>query len=331
MSSFIMSSSINRRHVLSLALLSLGVPSGPALAQDAWPSKPIRIVLPFSAGGPADVVSRLVAQGLGKQLNQSVIIDNKAGAGGIIGSDTVAKSAPDGYTLLIAGNGLVANALLRSKMPYAETDLVPVVGTHTTPSIIVTFATSGVTSLKELQAYGKRKGGLNFGTAGVGSTGHFVAEMVRAELDVPVTVVHYKSGSETVNAMIGGQIDLASEAPVGVKPYITGGKLSALGATGDKRSPQLPDVPTTTEQGFAGIRIQHWGGLFAPRGTPPAILDRIAKALQTSLQSDPEMRAKFEATGNEPAAGTRTEFEKVMQAEKVRLGKIVADSRMTLD
>lgn len=326
-----MSHFIARRQLLAIAGLALGSAGLPALAQDGWPNKPIRIVLPFSAGGPADLVSRLVAQALSKQFNQSVVVDNKPGAGGIIGSDAVAKSPADGYTLLVAGNGLIANALLRSKMPHAESDLVPVVGTHTAPSVIVTSPTNGVTNLKELQAYAKRKGSLNFGTAGVGSTGHFVAEMVRAELGVPITVVHYKSGSETVNAMMGGQIDLASEAPVGVKAYITSGKVRALGATGDKRSPHVPEVPTTAEQGYPNIRIQHWGGLFAPKGTPAAIMDRVARALQSSLQSDAEVRAKFEATGNEPAAGTRAEFERTIQLEKVRIGKIVADSKMTLD
>jgi tripartite-type tricarboxylate transporter receptor subunit TctC len=323
--------SITRRHILSLTLFTLAVAGTPAMAQDAWPTRPIRLVLPFSAGGPADTVSRLIAQALNKQLGQVVIVDNKPGAGGIIGSDAVAKSAPDGYTLLIAGNGAIANPLLRTKMPYADADLVPVVTTHTSPSVMVTSVSSGFSNLKELQAYGKRKGGLMFGTAGAGSTGHFIGEMVRSVLGVPVTLVHYKSGSETVNALIGGQIDLASEAPAGVRAYISGGKLRALGVTGDKRTPLLADVPTTAEQGFSGIRIQHWGGIYAPKGTPPAILDRIAKALATAAQSDPDMRARYEATGNELLVGTRTDFEQFAQAEKKRLGKIVVDSKMSLD
>ena len=137
----------------------------------------------------------------------------------------------------MAGNGAIANALLRKRMPYADEDLVPVVGTHTSPSVIVVSATSAVTSVGQLRAHAKRDGSLNFGTAGVGSTGHFVAEMVQAALGIPVTVVHYKSGSETINALMGGQIDVAPEAPVGVKGYATGGRLRALAVTGVKRSP----------------------------------------------------------------------------------------------
>lgn len=322
---------LTRRNLLSLSLVAMATASAPTLAQDAWPSKPIRLVLPFSAGGPADIVTRLIAQALNKQLGQPIIVDNKPGAGGLIGSDVVAKSPPDGYTLLIAGNGAIANSLLRSKMPYADGDLVPVVTTHTAPSVMVTSVASGFSNLKELQAYAKRKGSLNFGTAGAGSTGHFVAEMVRSELRVPVTVVHYKSGSETVNAIMGGQIDLASEAPVGVRAYVTGGKLRALAVTGDKRAALMPDVPTTVEQGFAGISIQHWGGIYAPRGTPPAILDRVVKALQTAAQTDPELRAKFEATGNELLIGTRQEFDQFTVSEKKRLGKLMAVSKMTID
>ena len=303
----------------------------PALAQGTWPDKPIRLVLPFSAGGPGDITARLIAQGLGKQLNQSVIVDNKPGAGGIIGSDFVAKSAPDGYTLLIAGNGAVANALLRTKMPYADSDLVPVVEGNTAPSVMVASASAGFRDLKELQAYGKRKGVITFGTAGAGSTGHFVGEMVGAALGVPVTIVHYKSGSETVNAIVGGQIDMASEAPVGVMGYVKGGKLWAVAVTDDKRTAVLADVPTTTEQGFPAIQMQHWGGLFAPRGTPPAVLDRIAAALDTAFKTDGAMRAQFEANGSRVGGGTRAEFAQVIAREKQRLGKIVSDARMSLD
>ncbi|MGJ7505853.1 Bug family tripartite tricarboxylate transporter substrate binding protein [Variovorax sp. GT1P44] len=327
-------STLHRRTLLLAGWAGLAViaaASAPAYAQGTWPDKPIRLVLPFSAGGPGDITARLIAQGLGKQLNQTVIVDNKPGAGGLIGSDFVAKSAPDGYTILIAGNGAVANALLRTKMPYADSDLVPVVEGNTAPSVMVASATASFRDLKELQAYGKRKGGLTFGTAGAGSTGHFVGEMVGAALGVPVTIVHYKSGSETVNAIVGGQIDLASEAPIGVTGYVKGGKLRAVAVTDDKRTAALPDVPTTTEQGFPTIQMQHWGGLFAPKGTPPVVLDRIAAALDTAFKTDAAMRAQFEANGSQVGGGTRADFAQVIAREKQRLGKIVSDARMSLD
>lgn len=323
----------SRRRAFTLGLASLAAAATlPVRAQpDKWPDKPIRLVLPFSAGGPGDINVRAMALALGKALGQTVVVDNKPGAGGIIGSEFVARSAPDGYTLLSAGNGAIANVLLRQKMPYDETDLVPVAGSTTAPSVIVASAAAPIRGLKELQAYGKARGGINFGTAGAGSTGHFVAEMVDSALGVPVTLVHYKSGSQTVNALVGGEIDIASEAPVGVVGYVRGGKLRALALTANQRSGPLADVPTTTEQGFPTIQMQHWGGVYAPRGTPAAILDRIAAALQKAYRSDPELIAATERGGAQSMAGTRAEFEDFLRKEKLRLAKIVADSGMKLE
>lgn len=316
-----------------LALSFLCASTLPGFAQSGWPDKPIHLVLPFSAGGPGDITTRQIAQAVSLQLKQPVIVDNKPGAGGIIGSDFVAKSPADGYTLLIAGNGAIANALLRPKMPYAETDLVPVVGTNSTPSVIVINPSSSIKNLKDLHLYAKtHPGGITFGTAGAGSTGHFVAEMLKSALGVPVTVVHYKSGSESVAGIIGGQIDLASESPVAVQGYLRSGRLRGLAVANDKRLASLPDVATTAEQGFAAIIMQHWGGIFAPRGTPPAVLDRIAAAWNAGYQADPRLRAEFEANGSyQTGGGTRAEFEQFLRSEKPRLGKIVADSKMTLE
>ncbi len=314
---------------LLLCLLAAG--ALPARAQNAWPDKPIRLVLPFSAGGPGDIATRWIAQALGRQLGQSIIVDNKPGAGGIIGSDLVAKSVPDGYTLLIAGNGAIANALLRPKMPYAESDLVPVVATNAAASVLVASGTAAFKNLKALQAQGRAKGGLTFGTAGAGSTGHFVAEMTAAALGVPVTLVHYKSGSETVNAIVGGQIDLASEAPVAVLPYLKSGKLRALAVADDKRVSVLPEVPTTLEQGFPTVRMLHWGGIYAPKGTPAPVLDRVVQAMLTAFKTDAALRAQFEAVGSLEVTGTRAEFERFVREETSRLSRLVADSKMTLD
>ncbi len=320
---------INRR----MAIAFLSASAFPAFAQGTWPDKPIRLVLPFSAGGPGDISTRQFAQALSLQLRQSIIVDNKPGAGGIIGSDFVAKSPPDGYTLLIAGNGAVANALLRPKIPYAETDLVPVIATNSSPSVIVISATSPIKTLKDLQAYARtRPGGLTFGTAGAGSTGHFVAEMIKSALGVPVTVVHYKSGSETVTGIIGGTINLASESPVGVVGYLRSGKLRALALADDKRLASMPDLPTTAEQGFGAVRMQHWGGIYAPKGTPVAVLDRVAAAWNMAVGSDAALRAFLETNGSYvTGTGTRAEFEQFLRGEKQRLGKIVIDAKMTLD
>lgn len=323
---------MTRRHFLAAlaaatlnALLSL-----PAAAQAAWPEKDLKFVLPFAAGGSADLTARLYAAALGKQLNRNVIVENRPGAGGLIGSDLVAKSPADGYTLLIAGNGYVTLPLLRQKMPYAEGDLVPVSTMNTTPSVLMSNA-PGVKSLKDLQALGRAKGGLNFGTAGLGSTGHFVAEMLRDALGVNATIVHYKSGSEVVNALIGGQIDAAAEAAVAARTYVGSGKVAGLGVTSDTRSALLPEVPTTAEQGFGGIRMQHWGGLFAPRGTPPAVIDRLHAAMQAAMRDDATLRSQLASNGYEALLGSRADFERRLQDERQRLAKIVAESKMSLD
>ena len=281
--------------------------------------------------GPGDTNVRAMAQAQGKRLNQTIIVDNRPGAGGIIGSEYVAKSAPDGYTWLSAGNGAIANALLRPKMPYAETDLVPVVGTSTAPSVLVTNASVPAKNLKELQAWARTRGRLNFGTAGSGSTGHFVAEMVESALGVPVTLVHYKSGSQTVNAIVGGEVDLASEAPIGVAGFVQSGKLRALALAARERTGPMKQVPTTVEQGFPTILMQHWGGIFAPKGTPAAILDRIAEVTVRAYREDADLIAQTERGGAQPMLLARSEFEKFLVEERTRMAQIVTASHMTLE
>lgn len=321
---------LSRLAIAALATAVLWSGQAPAAAS-RWPEKPIRLVLPFSAGGPGDITTRLIAQALGKQLGQTVLVDNRPGAGGIIGAEYVAKSPPDGYTLLVAGNGAVANGLLRAKMPYAEGDLIPVVSTNTAPSVMVTGSLAPFKDLKSLQAYGKAKGGITFGTAGAGSTGHFVAEMIESALGVPVTLVHYKSGGESLNAVMGNQIDLASESPVGVTGFVRSGKLRPIAVTDGKRALALPEVPTSAEQGFSSIRMQHWGGIYAPKGTPAQIMDRVAQAVQIAMQSDSELRAQLERYGYRPEGGTRADFTRFIENERIRLEQIVRSSHMTLD
>lgn len=323
---------MQRRRFLSSAAITaiLGPLASSVHAQAPWPDKDLKFVLPFAAGGSADLTARLYAAALAKQLNRNVIVENRPGAGGLIGSDLVAKSPADGTTLLVAGNGYVTLPLLRQKMPYAEGDLVPVSTMNTTPSVLMSNA-PGVKSLKDLQALGRAKGGLNFGTAGLGSTGHFVAEMLRDALGVNATIVHYKSGSEVVNALIGGQIDAAAEAAVAARTYVASGKVAGLGVTADTRSALLPEVPTTVEQGFGSIRMQHWGGLFAPRGTPPAVIDRLHAALQAAMRDDATLRGQLASNGYEALLGSRADFERRLQDERQRLAKIVADSKMSLD
>jgi tripartite-type tricarboxylate transporter receptor subunit TctC len=312
------------------AMLLGGLIASASFAQDAWPSKPLRLVMPFSPGGPGDANARTFAEGLRKILGQAVIVDNKPGAGGIIGADFVAKSAPDGYTFLQAGNGAITASLLHGKMPYADADLVPVARTHTTPSVLVANASSGLKNLGDLQAYARRNKGINFADAGSGSTGHFVGYMTQDALGIDVTIVHYKGGSDSVQAVIGSHVDVASEAPLAVLSHIRAGRLVALAVASDRRLQVLPDVPTAAEQGFPAIQMQHWGGYFAPRGTATAILDKMNAAIDATATL-PEVRASAESTGYAYTSSTRADFENFIAAERQRLRKIVVKQKMTAD
>jgi tripartite-type tricarboxylate transporter receptor subunit TctC len=301
-----------------------------SFAQDAWPSKPVRLVMPFSPGGPGDVNARIFAEGLRKILGQVMIVDNRPGAGGIIGADFVAKSAPDGYTFLLAGNGAITASLLHRKMPYADSDLVPVARSETTPSILVANAKSGLKSLKDLQAHAHKNKGITFADAGSGSTGHFVANMTQVALGIDVTIVHYKGGSDSVNAVVASHVDVASEATLAVLSHIRSGRLVALAVASDRRSATLPEVPTTAEQGFPSIQMQHWGGSYAPKGTRTAILDKMNAAINATSKL-PEVRARFEAVSYESSPGTRADFESFIASERQRLQKIVVQQNMTAD
>jgi tripartite-type tricarboxylate transporter receptor subunit TctC len=314
------------RQFFALGLLAFAGAS--ATAQADWPTKPIRLIQPFSAGGPGDVTARMFSEDLSRDLKQTVITENKPGAGGVIGASYVARSAPDGYTFLLAGNGAITNFLLRKDMLYAESDLAPVALTHSAPSIMVVNPALGVRNLADLQAYAQKHGGITFADAGAGSTGHFVAEMVRMNLKIPVTPIHYKSGSESVMAVIGGQVTAASEAGIGVLPNIRAGKLVAITVSADKRLPLLPNVATSAEQGFPGIQMEHWTGYFAPRDTPAAILDRMNAALARAAQ-DPNLRKELESTGYRVLSGNRAQFQAFMNKEKKRLGDVVRETGMT--
>ena len=318
---------------LACATLSL-LASGPALllytgtAQaDTWPSRPLKFVVPFGPGGANDLVARALAEGVSRQLGQPVVVENRPGAGSVLGAEVVAKSAPDGYTFLTPAGGIITNALIKQHMPFKEDDLVPVAFAAVSPSVVVVPADSPYKTLKDFVAASKAGVGLNFSTAGTGSTPHFVAEMLKNEAGLKVQIVPYKSGSDGVVAVIGKQVDATSEASVVVLPQIKGGKLRALASTWDRRIAAMPDIPTAQEQGYKGVFIGHWTGVFAPRGTPDAILNT---AINAALRS-PELRARLIPQGIDPQGGTRAEFVKFLAAEKARLAPIVKAANMKED
>ena len=301
-----------------------------ARAADAWPGHVIKFVVPFTAGGANDLVARAAADAVSKRLGQPVVIENRPGAGGVVGADFVAKSKPDGYTFLVGAVGTVTNSLIRTKMPYAADDLVPVSLIAVSPSVIVASPSLPANNLKELIDYSKKQsGGVNFATAGSGSTPHFVEEMLK-EKGASLTPVPYKSGSESITAVMGGQVAATSEASVVVLPHIKAGKLKALGATWDKRMSAAPNIPTTAEQGMPEVRIGHWAGIFAPKGTDPAILKKLNAEMTAAMQTQ-ETRDRLLPNGIEPAGGSRESFVAFIKSERERLGRIAKNANMSAD
>jgi len=303
----------------------------PAAAQtQPWPTKPIRFVVPFSAGGANDLMARAAAEGASKVLGQPIVIENKPGAGAMLGTDVVAKSAPDGYTFLVSAAGVVSNSMIRKSVPYKDSDLVPVAMIGLAPSVIVAPADAPYKDLKEFVAASKKGQGLHFATAGTGSTPHFVEGLLEKDHGAKLDVVPYKSGSESITAVLGNQVDATSEASIVVLPYIRSGKLKALATTWTQRISAYPQLSTAMEQGFDDIRIAHWAGVHAPAGTPPAILDKMADAVDKAMK-DPATVKRLKEMGIEPVGGDRAAFVRFVDEERARLGAVVKATGMKED
>ncbi len=303
---------------------------GSAGARAEWPDHAIKWVVPFGPGGANDLIARAAADALSKRLGQPVVIDNRPGAGAIIGADVVAKSKPDGYTWLVGAAGVVTNSLLRADMPYADSDLVPVGMIAVAPSVIVVNPSVPANNLKEFVAWSKtQSGGINWSTAGGGSTPHFVAEMLR-EAGVNITIIPYKSGSEGMTAVLANNVHATSEASIVVLPQVKAGKLKAVATTYSKRISAYDTLPTAQEQGFPGVLIGHWAGLFAPKGTPPAIVDKMSKELEAAVRSA-DFRDKMVPSGIEPEPGTTANFVVFINAERERLRALAKKANMQAD
>ena len=321
-----------RRSLLAMATAVALVPAllASGVARADWPDRTIKWVVPFGPGGANDLIARAAAEAVSKHLGQPVIIENKPGAGAIIGADYVAKAKPDGYTWLIGAAGVVTNSMIRANMPYADSDLVPVGMIAVAPSVIAVHPSVPVSNLKELVAWSKTQaGGVNWATAGGGSTPHFVAEMLR-EAGVNIVIIPYKSGSEGVTAVISNNVPATSEASIIVLPQVKGGKLKAIATTYGKRITAYNTLPTATEQGFPGIQIGHWAGLFAPKDTPPAIIERMSKELEAAVKSS-DFRDRMVPSGIEPEPGTTANFIAFITAERERLGKLAKKANMQAD
>ena len=309
--------------ILTAALLGL-VPLA-AVAQ-AWPSKPVKIVVPFAAGGATDVVARLLAQKLGEAWGQTVVVENRAGAGGNIGADAVAKSPGDGYTLLMTSGSIVtANPHMYKVMPFdAARDLVAITNVASGPQVIAVATGVPAKDLGELIALAKAKPkSVNFGSAGIGTQTHLAAENFAHTAGVDLTHVPYKGESAAITDLIGGQIQLVTPNLGAAIGFIQQGKIRALAVTSRERSPQLPDVPSASEV-LPGFENAGWFGLMAPAGTPRDVIDRIHRDSAKILLSD-EFRAKLGQQGMVPVANSPADFAAAIRDESARWARVIRE------
>lgn len=320
----------------SLALISLAA-AGSAWAQNpvaGWPSKPIRFVVPYPPGGPTDLMARLLQPELQSRLGQAVVVDNKGGAGGNLGSAEVARQAPaDGHTLLLAASGPMAvNGSLFKSMPFnALTDLAPVIQISAFPLVLEVHPGTGITSLKAFIAAAKAKpGSLSFASAGNGTPQHLAGEIFGKSAGVKLVHVPYRGAGPALVDLVGGQVPVMFDILGSSLQHIQAGKLTPLAVTSAKRSPQLPNVPTMAEAGLPSFEVTGWHGIAVRAGTPEPIVAKLNSTLN-AIFKDPAFRQKWEALGTPVVAGSAEAFGQLIRTETVRLGRVVRESGATAD
>jgi tripartite-type tricarboxylate transporter receptor subunit TctC len=303
-----------------------------ALGADAYPSRPIRIVVPYPAGGPIDITVRVIGPRLSESLRQPVVIDNRGGAGGTIGADLVAKSAPDGYTLLGCSTGNTINASLVPGLPYDFVrDFAPVTMVVIITSILVVNPAVPARSVQELIALAKAKPGqLSYASTGNGTPTHLAAELFKTMAGVNLLHVPYKGAAPAVVDLLGGQVQLSFISAPGVMPHVKSGRLRALAVTNAKRSQLLPDLPTIAEAGLPGYESEGWHGLCAPARTPPAIVDTLYRETAAALRI-PEVASLLASGGAEPAGMPPAPFAALIRNEVSKWAKVVKATGMKID
>src|SRR5438270_2629982 len=298
----------SRRVALALALTA-AFSAGAARADD-YPSRPIRLIVPYSAGGSADSVARIIAKRVGDSVGQTIVVENRGGAGAIIGTDLVSKSDPDGYTLLLGQSGPISiNPGVYKKLPYDPLkDFAPVTMTTSYPYIMVVNAKLGVKTLQEFVALAKAKPGeLNYGTAGVGASNHLLTELFDGKAGIKMTHIPYRGTSLAVTDLIGGQVQVVFADPVSALAQVNAGTLLALAVTSKDRSPVAPDVPTLSESGYPGFDAVGWHGILAPAKTPPAIIKKLNEEFVKALR-DPETKALLEKQAMQAVGSSPEDF-----------------------
>jgi tripartite-type tricarboxylate transporter receptor subunit TctC len=318
---------IQRRLALLLPLLFASV-----VHAQTWPAKPVRIIVPFAPGGPADVLARVVGQELSETLGQPFVIENKVGAAGNIGVEQIAKAAPDGYTLGIVPVGNVAvNPSLFPALPYKASELAPVAMLATVENVLVVNAEVPARSLKELLALAKQKPDtLSFASPGAGSQAHLAGELMALEADLKLIHVPYKGIGPAINDLVGGQVTMMFGAMSAVLPHVKSGKLRALGVASLKRSAAMPELPTIEEQGLPKFEAVSWYALMAPAGTPSAVVDRLNAESARSL-AKPAIKEKFAAQGLEPGSGKPQDLAATIRTETARWSEVIRKQNIKPD
>ncbi|WP_441643804.1 Bug family tripartite tricarboxylate transporter substrate binding protein [Cupriavidus sp. KB_39] len=313
------------------AILIAGLAIGQGASAAEWPTKPIKVIVPYTPGGSTDTVSRVVFERVSQTLGQPIIIENKPGANSTLGVGVAARSAPDGYTFVSVLAAYSANMSLYSKLSYKPSDLVPVAEMAELPLFLFASKRLPVKTVGELVAYGRKNpDALTFGSSGVGSSAHLTGERLAMESKLKMTHVPYNGSAPILPALVSGEVSIAFDPLLVPMPHVKSGKINVLAVASAKRWPGEPQIPTMEESGFPGFVMSSWTGLLAPAGTPQPVVDRMAKAIAAATTS-PEVSKKLTELGFVPVSDTPEAFRKLIERDTVRYGEIVKAGKISLD
>jgi len=322
---------LKRALVLATATLALALAPVAQAQTAAWPTRPIRLVVPYAAGGPTDLIGRKVATLMAARLGQPIIIDNKLGAGGTIGVDNVLRSPPDGYTLALVAPGPVAGMFALAKVPYTQADIQYLTLLARNPAVIGVNVKSGIKTLAELvKAARNAPGTLNFSSAGLGTTPHIGSELFKQEAQIDVVHIAYKGTAPATAALLSGEVQFISTDLMALLPYAQSGAIRILAIAGARRVPQLPDVPTTAESGLPGVLMETNYGVLGPRGMPAEVQKKIRDTLDEVVRM-PEMTELLAQLGAVPLTSTPDEYRSLMQSEYEKWKSVAARGNIRLD
>jgi tripartite-type tricarboxylate transporter receptor subunit TctC len=314
-----------RKPILALAVLALGLGASSAATAQSYPTKPIRFIVPFPAGGSTDVAARVIAEQLSRAFGQQVYVENRTGANGMVGVEAAAKSAPDGYTFLITADAVASNPHVFSTKIDPSKDLLPVIQLSRQPIVLAAHPSLAVSSVAELVALAKREPGVRYATgSGVGSPQHMAVQWFARIAGITLEQVPYRGGGQAISDLIAGHVKLGALGSTPLMPHYRAGTLRLLAQTTPARSPVLPDVPTFEQAAIKGLVLDQWLGVFAPAGTPPAIVSRLNSEIDKTLV-DPAVRKSFSDSAQEPIGGTAEQFSHLVRDDFAKYGRLVKE------